>query len=465
MPISRGSRVHFIGIGGIGMSGIARVLLARGYRVSGSDVQMTPTMTQLRQLGAQVAVGHAADRARGADLVVYSSSIVPRNPELAAARDAGTPIRSRGQMLAMVMAGRTGIAVSGAHGKTTTTSLIASTLLAAGQDPTIIVGGEVAQFGGNARLGRGPHVVVEADESDGSFVYLTPAVAVITNIEEEHLDYYRNLHEILQAYRQFVERLPARGLLVCCGDDPGVRRLLPATRRRRCTYGLDAACDVTAQAPQVAGGRIEYVARYQGRRLGRVSLQIPGLHNLVNSLAAIGVGLALGLEFRAIRRALAGYAGAGRRFQRRGEVDGVMIVEDYAHHPTEIAATLQAARTWSRRRIFCVFQPHRFSRTKYLQARFGTAFAAADRVILTDVYAASEDPIAGVGVELLSRAVRASGFSAVQVLRRAAIVPHLAAAVRPGDLVLVLGAGDIGQVAGELVHALTARPAVSRRAA
>jgi len=462
-----GPRVHFVGIGGIGMSGIARVLLARGARVSGSDVRMTPTMAQLAALGARVAVGHAAAHVRGADLVVYSSSITPQNPELAAARDAGIPLRGRGQMLAACLAGKTGIAVSGAHGKTTTTSLIAAALLAAGQDPTIIVGGDVAQFGGNARVGRGPHVVVEADESDGSFLYLAPAVAVITNIEEEHLDYYRNLHEILQAYQQFVARLPARGALICCGDDPGVRQLLSTLRGRRrvTTYGLGPDCQVTAESPQAAGRQVSYVARYRGRRLGRMTLQIPGLHNVVNSLAAVGVGLTLGLEFAAVRRALADYTGAGRRFQPRGEIGGVMVIEDYAHHPTEIAATLQAARTWPGRRLFCVFQPHRFSRTKYLQDRFGTAFAAADHLILTDVYAASEDPLDGVGAESLARAVRASGFTAIQVLRRDAIVPRLVATVRSGDLVLVLGAGDIGQVAVELVQALKTRATATVKAA
>ena len=461
-----GRRVHFIGIGGIGMSGIARLLLARGVRVSGSDVRMTPTMTQLASLGAQVAVGHSAEQVRGADLVVYSTSIAPHNPELAAARDAGLPLRARGQMLADCLSGQTTIAVAGAHGKTTTTALVAAALMEAGQDPTIVVGGEVAQFGGNARVGRGPHAVVEADESDGSFLYLAPTIAVVTNIEEEHLDYYRNLHEILQAYQQFTARLPSRGTLVCCGDDPGVQQLLSAARApRRITYGLTPGCDVTAERPQTVGREVSYVARAHGRRLGRVTLQIPGLHNVVNSLAAVGVGLTLGLEFAAVRRALAGYPGAGRRFQPRGEVGGVMVVEDYAHHPTEIAATLRAARTWPRRRLFCVFQPHRFSRTKYLQDQFGAAFADADSVILTDVYAASEDPLDGIGAESLARAVRASGFTAIQVLRRHAIVPRLVETVRSGDLVLVLGAGDIGQVAVELVQALKHRAVPAQAAA
>lgn len=457
MPTKHHRRVHFVGLGGIGMSGIARILLDRGDEVSGSDVTMTPILQDLSRRGARVAIGHAAAHVTATDLVVYSSSITPQNLELVEARNRGIPTVSRAQMLAECMDGRFSIAVSGAHGKTTTTALVGAALVEAGADPTIIVGGEVASFGGNARTGQGRCMVVEADESDGSFVYLTPQLAVVTNIEEEHLDYYRNLGEILLAYHQFISRMPARGTLVCCGDDAGVRRLLLAARARRMTYGLSREWDVTAEHAQVAGRRGDYVARYRGRRLGRVTLQVPGLYNVVNSLAVIGVGLTLGLEFSAIRRALAEYAGADRRFQARGEVGGVLVIEDYAHHPTEIAATLQAARTWGGRRLFCVFQPHRFSRTRYLSHRFGEAFAAADHVILTDVYAASEDPVAGVGPELLAHAIRATGRDHVGVVGRPVLTQHLLGCVRPGDMVLVLGAGDVGQVAVELVRGLEAR--------
>ena len=456
LPRRRPRRVHFVGIGGIGMSGIAKLLLECGDRVSGSDVHITPTVAHLTTLGASIHIGHDAAHVARADVVVYSSSIAPQNPELVAARNQGIPTRSRAQLLAECMDGATGIAVSGTHGKTTTTAFIGTMLLAAGRDPTIIVGGEVDGFGGNARLGHGRHVVVEADESDGSFVYLTPAVEVITNIDEEHLDYYRNFDEILGAYHQFIRRMPPDGMLLCCGDDPGVQRLLLGVRTRRLTYGLAPQWDVGAERPHVAGQSARYVARFKGRRLGPVTLRVPGLHNVVNSLAAVGVGLTIGLTFSDIRRALAGYRGASRRFQTWGEVNGVMVVEDYAHHPTEIAATLQAARTWPRRRLLCVFQPHRFSRTKYLRDRFGTCFSAADHVILTDVYAASEGPIAGGGVETLSQAIQASGFPSIQVMSRDAVVPQLLKTVRSGDTVLVLGAGDIGRIAVELVQALEA---------
>jgi len=461
MPPERSPRhVHFVGIGGIGMSGMAQLLLECGERVSGSDVQMTPTLARLAALGARVFVGHQAAQVHGADLVVFSSAIAPQNPELVAARNQGIPTWARATLLAEFLTGKTSVAVSGAHGKTTTAGLIASILLDAGRDPTILIGGHVARLGGNARWGRGRHVVVEADESDGSFVELAPTIAVVTNIDEEHLDYYRNLREILEAYEQFVQRMAPRGRLVCCGDDPGVQQLLAGVRGPRITYGLAGAWDLVAESPEASGRHATYTARFKSQRLGQVTLQIPGLHNVVNSLAAVGTGLTLGCSFEEIRRALAQYEGAGRRFQARGDVDGIMVVEDYAHHPTEIAATLRAARTWPRGRLLCVFQPHRFSRTRYLHDRFSTCFAAADQVILTDVYAASEDPIDGVGAATLSAVIRASGFQAIEVLSRAAIVPALLRTVRSGDTVLVLGAGDIGQVAGELVQALEARRAV-----
>lgn len=452
-------RVHFVGIGGIGMSGLAHALLARGDRVTGSDIARTPTIERLISRGATVHLGHQGALVRGADLIVYSSSITPQNPELTAARNLGIPVVSRAQVLAACMAGKWGVAVTGTHGKTTTTALVATLLLAAGEEPTVFVGGDVSPLGGNARLGTGRTVVVEADESDGSFVYLTPRIAVITNIEEEHLDYYRNLGEILQAYQQFLERVPPDGLAIGCGDDPGVRRLLHGDRPRVLTYGLDASCDLTAQVSRLAGRQVAFEARLKGRRLGKLTLQIPGLHNVVNSLAALGVGLELGLGFSVIRRALASYPGADRRFQLHGEVDGILVVEDYAHHPTEIAATLQAARTWGCHRVFCVFQPHRFSRTKYLRDQFGLCFAAADFVIVTDVYAASEDPIEGVGMDSLCQAVRSTGFEAIEGLPCCAIVPRLLTEVRSGDLVLILGAGDVGRVAVDLVEALQQRRA------
>lgn len=462
MPPERSLRhVHFVGIGGIGMSGMAQLLLERGERVSGSDLQMTPTLARLAARGARVFVGHQAAQVQGADLVVFSSSIAPQNPELVAARNQGIPTWSRATLLAEFLMGKTSVAVSGAHGKTTTTGLIASILLDAGRDPTILIGGDVARLGGNARWGQGRHVVVEADESDGSFVELAATIAVVTNIDEEHLDYYRNLREILEAYEQFVQRMAPGGTLVCCGDDPGVQQLLAGTRAPRLTYGLAGAWDLVAESPQVSGRHATYTARFKGQRLGDITLQIPGLHNVVNSLAAVATGLTLGCSFEEIRRALAQYEGAGRRFQARGDVDGIMVVEDYAHHPTEIAATLQAARTWPRGRLLCVFQPHRFSRTRYLRDRFSTCFAAADQVILTEVYAASEEPIEGIGAATLSAAIRASGFQAIEVLAREAVVPALLRTVRAGDTVLVLGAGDIGQVAGELVQALEARRAVA----
>ncbi|MBI4313381.1 MAG: UDP-N-acetylmuramate--L-alanine ligase [Candidatus Omnitrophica bacterium] len=458
LNLARKRRIHFVGIGGIGMSGIAQVMLRRGHSVSGSDVGDSPMLRRLRKLGARGYEGHSARHVQGAQLVVYSSSITPQNPELREARNRGIPVRSRAQMLAECMRGKIGIAVTGSHGKTTTTSLIASALLSSDRDPTILVGAEVERFGGNARVGKGRIVVVEADESDGSFVYLPARIGVITNIDEEHLDYYRNFNEILSSYRQFVQRIDPKGSLICNGDDPGVRRLLRDVARPTMTYGIDPLCDVTARDAQAEGRRTQYNACARGKRLGKITLRIPGMHNVVNSLAAVAAGLKLGLAFSDVQKALQSYEGAGRRFQTQGEVDGVLVVEDYAHHPAEIEATLQAARTWGEyRRIFCVFQPHRFSRTKYLRNRFGTCFSAADHLILTDVYAASEDPQEGAGVEFLSAAVGQSGHASFEVMPREKIVPALTQAVRLGDLVLILGAGDIGDVARELVAALRAQ--------
>ena len=467
MVLGRTRRVHFVGIGGIGMSGIAELLVNLGYEVSGSDQSASPALERLAAMGVATAVGHAPAHVGPADVVVFSSAIRPDNPEIAEARARGIPVVPRAEMLAELMRLRVGIAVAGAHGKTSTTSMVALVLERAGLDPTAVIGGRLRAFGSNARLGHGRHMVVEADESDRSFLKLSPTVAVITNIDREHMEAYGGFEDLQQAFVDFANKVPFYGAVVACADDAEVTRILPRLTRRATTYGIDAA-DAQVGAADVAlegfGSTCTVVHRSAHDRradpsiLGRMRLQVPGRHSVLNALAAVAVGLELAVPFDVIAGALEEFTGAERRFELRGVVHGVTVVDDYGHHPTEIAAVLAAARAAAPRRIVVAFQPHRYSRTAQLLPDFAAALAPADEVVLTDIYAASEPPIPGVTVEALAEAVSRRRTHPVRVVKALDQVPAaIAELARPGDLVITLGAGSIGQIPGAVVRALEMR--------
>ena len=471
-------RVHFIGIGGIGMSGIAELLANLGYVVSGSDAKRSSVTDRLETLGVTVTAGHAAVNVGDADVVVYSSAVRPDNPEVVEARARRIPVIPRAEMLAELMRLRVGIAVAGAHGKTSTTSMIALVLERAGLDPTAVIGGKLSAFGSNARLGRGEYMVAEADESDRSFLKLSPTMAVITNIDREHMDAYGSFADLQQAFIDFANKVPFYGAVVACADDAELRAVMPKFARRVITYGVnppegrphtDAAApphpSVAAKNVQLEGyGSRCTIERHERRgaagttTLGTLTLAVPGNHSVQNALAAVAVGLELDVPFEKIAEALAGFRGAERRFEQRGVVNGITVIDDYGHHPTEIAAVLSAARAAKPPRIVVAFQPHRYTRTRDLMAEFGSALAAAHEVVLTDIYAASEDPIPGVTIEALAAAVNKVRPTPVHVVPKLAdVAGRVADLARPGDLVITLGAGSIGGLATALVAELRRR--------
>jgi len=467
--LGRTRKIHFVGIGGSGMSGIAELLANLGYSVSGSDAKLSAVTAHLASLGVRVTEGHDARHVGDADVVVYSSAIRPTNPEIVEATRRHVPVIPRAEMLAELMRLKYGIAVAGAHGKTTTTSMIALVLERAGLDPTAVIGGRLSAFGSSARLGKGDFMVAEADESDRSFLKLSPAIAVITNVDQEHLESYRGFEDLQQAFVAFANKVPFYGAVVACADDPYLRRLLPSVSRRVVTYGLDEP-GADYRGIEVAGSGFEWrcqVVRREPadgpgvhaipRRLGEIVLRVPGRHNLQNALAAVAVGLELDVPFSRIAAALDAFRGAERRFQSHGEAGGVLVIEDYGHHPTEVAAVIGAARSALNRRLLVVFQPHRYSRTRGLLDRFGPALSGADEVVLTDIYAAGEDPIPGVTVDLLAEHVRRAVAAPLHVVRAIADLPREVSRIaRPGDVVILLGAGSIGGAAGPIVEALTA---------
>ncbi|HTR97927.1 MAG TPA: UDP-N-acetylmuramate--L-alanine ligase [Candidatus Acidoferrales bacterium] len=452
-------RIHFVGIGGSGMSGIAEVLLNMGYQVTGSDLKASDTTERLVELGGRVFPGHSPANVEGAQVVVYSSAVREDNPELVAARAAGVPVIARADMLAELMRMKYGVAVGGSHGKTTTTSMVAAVLSRGGLDPTIVVGGRLRALGSNAKLGHGQFLVAEADESDGSFLRLAPAVTVVTNIDREHLDHYADLAEIRQAFVYFANRVPFYGVSVLCADDENVRAILPQVSKRTVLYGTreDAGVRALDIGLRPHGSSFRVVAG--GRALGEVTLQVPGRHNVLNALAAIAVGLELEVGFGHVAEALADFRGVGRRFETRGESGGVRVIDDYGHHPTEIAATLAAARQLGGR-VLVLFQPHRYSRTAALREEFGRCFGDADRVWILDVYAAGEAPLAGVSGHSLVEAARAHGASHVEDAGSGAAAVEAAAAVAaPGDTILTLGAGDVWRLGDDVLRRLAAAPA------
>ena len=460
MVLGRTRRIHFVGIGGIGMSGIAELLANLGYEVSGSDLRRSDVTTRLEaSVGVRVHEGHAAAHVRHADVVVVSSAVRPDNPEIVEAERRGIPVIARAEMLAELMRMRFSIAVAGAHGKTTTTSMIAFVLHQCGLDPDAVIGGRLRAFGSSARLGRGGYMVAEADESDRSFLRLWPSIAVVTNVDDEHMESYASFADLQQAFADFANKVPFYGVVVACADDAHLAPVLPRIKRRLVTYGFDAAAQVTGRHVELGtfGGRC-VVHRRMGETtdpLGTIELSIPGRYNLQNALAAVAVAGELGLDFSRVARALAAFEGAERRFERYGEVNGVLVVDDYAHHPTEIAAVLSAARVALGRRLVVAFQPHRYSRTERLMNEFGPALREADELLLTDIYAAGEDPIPGVTVEALADAVRRGSGRPVRVVRAVDdVVPELLRVVKRGDAVITLGAGSIGAVPKRLVDAL-----------
>jgi UDP-N-acetylmuramate--alanine ligase len=448
--------VHLVGVGGAGMSGLARLLLAGGHRVTGSDRSESATLAALRALGAEVWAGHDGTRLGRPDLVVASTAIRATNPELVAARILGTPVLGRAQLLALLMAGKDGIAVAGTHGKTTTTGMVVAILEAAGLDPSYAVGGDFKSSGVNAAAGGGPHFVAEADESDGSFLELSPAVAVVTNVEADHLDHWGDLAAVTAAFRSFVGRLPPDGTAVLCADDPGALDLAGAAPCQVVTYGFAAGAGVRGEVLVLDAWSSRFTVMVGERPLGQVMLTVPGRHNVQNALGAMAAALAVGAPFTAAQDAMARFTGAARRFHLRAEVAGVTVIDDYAHNPPKVAAALAAARLGPWKRVVAVFQPHLYSRTRLFTPEFGRALAAADLVVVTDVYAAREDPEPGVDGALVAGAARQArpDLDCVYEPDRTALAARVASLVQPGDLVLTLGAGDITTLADELAPLL-----------
>lgn len=440
--------VHFVGVGGIGMSGLAEILRTLEFDVSGSDLREGENTRALQALGVRIDVGHHDKNVTDADVVVYSSAIKPTNPEIVGAHERGIPVISRAEMLAELMRVKYGVAIAGSHGKTTTTSLVATVLRAAGLDPTVVVGGRMASFGSNAKLGAGDLLVAEADESDGSFLRLTPTIAVVTNIDPEHLDYYGTHDRLKEAFLEFIEKTPFYGLAVLCLDHPDVQQLLPRVRRRHVTYGLSQQADYHARDIEMEGVVTHFEAFRHGKALGRFTVRLPGQHNVQNTLAAVAVADELEVPLDVLRDALESFHGVARRFSVVDEPNGIALVDDYGHHPAEIRATLAAARRAYRGgRVLVAFQPHRYTRTESLFDDFARAFNEADQVLLADVYAAGEDAIDGIDSERLSQAIRDHGHHAVSYEPdRMRMAERLAAEARTGDVVLTLGAGDINRL-------------------
>jgi UDP-N-acetylmuramate--alanine ligase len=448
-------KIHFVGIGGIGMSGIAEVLLNLGYKVSGSDLRKTEITERLEQLGGEIFIGHERENVANADVVVISSAVHDDNPEVVEAVERLIPVIPRAEMLAELMRMKYGIAIAGTHGKTTTTSMVATVLAKGGIDPTIVIGGRLNAIGTNARLGQGKFLVAEADESDGSFLKLSPTIAVVTNIDADHLDFYRDIDEIKATFVQFINKVPFYGLAVLCLDNDNIADIIPEVKKRFTTYGLTAQADFRATDIRHTGFMTSFAAHYKGTRLGEIAFPMPGAHNVLNALATIAVAMELNIPFDQIQAGFKAFGGVGRRFQVKGEVRDIMVVDDYGHHPTEIRATLAAAKGGWDRRLVVVFQPHRYSRTKELFEDFVKAFYDADLLILTDIYPAGEKPIEGVTAELLAGRIKRHGQKDVTYIAdRNAICDQLLGIVKAGDIVLTLGAGNIWQVGEALVERL-----------
>jgi len=447
-------RIHFVGIGGIGMSGIAEVLLNIGYEISGSDIGQSSTVKRLKDLGATITIGHSAENVEGAGVVVTSSAIKSDNPEVLRAKEINIPVIPRAEMLAELMRLRYGIAVAGSHGKTTTTSMTAAVLSYGKLDPTIVVGGKVKTMGTNARLGRGDFMVVEADESDGSFLKLSPVISVLTNIDEEHMDYYKNMDELENAFIAFLDKVPFYGLSVLCIDCPRIKELAKNFKKRFITYGFDKEAELRAQDVKISGFETKFDVYLNGADLGSVTLHVPGRHNAQNALAAIAVGMELGMSFEDTSKGLSEFRGIDRRLQVKGEGRGITVIDDYAHHPSEIEVTLSAVKESHDGRVVVIFQPHRYSRTKLLFDEFARVLVDTDMLYIMDIYAASEDPIEGVSSELLCQSVIDKGGKNVRYLNGEDMLSTVLDDLKQNDMVLTLGAGNIWAFGEKIVEGL-----------
>jgi UDP-N-acetylmuramate--alanine ligase len=484
-------RIHFVGIGGIGMSGIAEVLLNLGYKISGSDLKRSAVTDRLKGLGAIIFEGHDGENVTGAEVVVTSSAINPKNPEVEEAHKLHIPVIQRAEMLAELMRLKYGIAIAGMHGKTTTTSMVAAVLAAGGLDPTVVVGGRVDAMGSNARLGKSQYLVAEADESDRSFLKLSPILAVVTNIDREHMDCYRSMHDVKRTFLDFMDRVPFYGMIVACNDDPVLRRLFPKIQRRMVSYGTRKGSDFHIKlrssgrprpgapagalaASGIAHERADEGVRpyenlfgvtFRGKDLGEFRLHVPGVHNVLNATAAIAVGIGLDIPVLQIREALESFRGVDRRFQVRGQAAGVTVIDDYGHHPTEIRATLAAARQCGYRKVHVIFQPHRYTRTRDLMDDFATAFGDADSLQVLDIYPASEQPIEGITGEALARRIREKAVGSSEIGYAGSFEDAVAAVMekaRDGDMILTLGAGSVSQLGPMLLERLVASRAPSQ---
>ena len=451
--------IHFVGIGGIGMSGIAELLLNLNYAVSGSDIKDSDIIERLRRLGASIFIGHNKSNIKNADVVVYSSAVNQDNIEIKSAKENLIPVIRRAEILAELMRIRYGIAVAGSHGKTTTTSLIATVLAKGGLDPTVVIGGKLNSLGSNAKLGQGDFLVAEADESDGSFTRLTPTIAIVTTIDKEHMDHYKSISKIKEGFLKFINKVPFYGLSILCLDQKYVQELIPKVEKRCVTYGLTSQADYIAKDITYSGLKTSFNIFNKGKELGEMVINMPGLHNVYNSLATVAVGLELDIKFEIIKKALKEFGGIQRRFEIKGEANGIMVVDDYGHHPTEIRAVLKASKeVWKEKRMIVVFQPHRYTRTQYLLSDFFTAFNDSDELIITDIYSAGEEPIENIDSKLIYEGVKKYGHKSVFHIRdQSEIVDFLMSIIQKGDLVLTLGAGNIWSVGDELLSKLGAK--------
>lgn len=452
----RVKKIHMVGIGGTGMCGIAEVLWNSGYKVTGSDLRLTEVTQRLQDLGIRISEGHRAENAEGSDVVVTSSAVSNGNPEVVYAKQKKIPVIRRSEMLGELMRMKFGIGVAGTHGKTTTTSMVGQILSEAGLDPTIVVGGRVIGWETNSKLGQGEYLVAEADEFDRSFLRLTPTLAVITNLEADHLDYYKDLREIREAFLEFVNKVPFYGSVILCLDEEPLQKLMSQIQKAILTYGVLPGPDLQAADLSFKENRSRFKVKYKEKVLGELNLQVPGLHNVKNSLAAVAVGLELDLPWEKIKNALDNFQGVSRRLELKGQVKGVMVMDDYAHHPTEIEVSLKALRKGWERRIITVFQPHLFSRTRDFYREFGRSFFNADVLVITSIYPAREQAIPGVTSELIARAAREGGHQEVHYIpEKEKVIPFLLRTVRENDLVITIGAGDIYKVGEKFILVLS----------
>jgi UDP-N-acetylmuramate--alanine ligase len=461
----RFKRVHFVGIGGVGMSGIAEVLKNLGYEIDGSDLRESETTKRLRALGINISIGHSAENIKNTDVVVISSAVSQDNPEVQAANSMSIPVIPRAEMLAELARLKYGVLVAGAHGKTTTTSLLASVLGDCKLDPTVVIGGKLKGIGSNARLGEGEFLIAEADESDGSFLKLSPTIAVVTNIDREHLDFFKDIETIQDAFLSFINKVPFYGLAIVCGDNEYIRKLLPDVRRRFITYGLGEDLDLVAKSVRTYGMKSEFEAVLNGKSLGMFEIPLAGSHNVCNGLAVIAVANELKMDMDSIRNALRNFSGVSRRFELKGRVSGIRVIDDYGHHPVEIVATLKAVKEMAAAekegeegRLIVLFQPHRYTRTRDLLAEFIDSFGYADKVVLMDIYPAGEKPLPGVDSELLFRGISETGKEIEYIKERGYITGYLDTELRPNDILLTLGAGDVWKVGEEFLELREGRP-------